>query len=137
MTTSAPDSLPVYPQAPTDLVRPAVIAGLAVVAALVISGLLGHILFGVWFAVGAALSITNAKLVQASVAAATAEDEPRKRPVVLNSAVRLGIITVVALVIAFFFRPEGLGVMFGLAVCQVILVLATVIPVMKGLRKQS
>lgn len=41
-----------------------------------------------------------------------------------------------ALAAAFLVQPEGLGVMFGLAIGQVILVLNVVIPVMKGLRKQ-
>ncbi|WP_188490622.1 ATP synthase subunit I [Williamsia phyllosphaerae] len=138
MTTSAPDSAPVYyPEIPLSLARPAIIASVLAVVVLVISGFLGHIFFGVWFAAGLVLSLLNAKMVQASVGAATASDNPRKKPVVLNTAVRLGLITVAALVIAFFFRPDGLGVMFGLALCQVIVVLSTVIPVMKGLRKQS
>ncbi|GAB2638754.1 hypothetical protein GCM10027169_03320 [Gordonia jinhuaensis] len=137
MTTSAPGSAPVYPHAPLSFRVPAVIAVLAVVIALVISGLVGHIAFGLWFALGAALIFGNAFLVRGTVSAITAEENPRKKPLVFNTAVRLGIITVFALVIAFFFRPEGLGVMFGLAVCQVILVLATVLPVMKGLRNQS
>ncbi|MBT0568424.1 hypothetical protein [Williamsia sp. CHRR-6] len=137
MTTSAPDSAPVYPDIPLSMVRPALLAGVAAVIALIVSGVLGHLLFGVFFTAGMAMILGNAKMVQATVGAVTAEDNPRKKPVVLNTAVRLGIITVVALAVAFFFRPDGLGVMFGLALCQVIVVLATVIPVMKGLRKQS
>ena len=86
---------------------------------------------------GIALTLANSKMVQASVAAATEGDTGRKKPVVLNTAVRLAIITAAALAIAFAFRPEGLGVMFGLALGQVIVVLSTVIPVMRGLRKQS
>ncbi|KQR97207.1 ATP synthase subunit I [Williamsia sp. Leaf354] len=138
MTMSAPESTQFYPEIPLSLARPAIIAGVAATAVLVISAVVGHVFFGVWFAVGMVLSLANAKMVQASVGAATADDEnPRKKPVVLNTAVRLGIITVAALAVAFIFRPEGLGVMFGLALCQVIVVLSTVIPVMKGLRKQS
>ena len=49
-------------------------------------------------------------------------------------AARLGAITVLALAAAILVRPDGLGVMFGLAVGQVILVLNTVIPVMVRLR---
>ena len=39
----------------------------------------------------------------------------------LNSATRLAIITIVGLIIAFIFRPAGLGVLFGLALFQVLL----------------
>ena len=79
----------------------------------------------------------NAKLAVLKVATVTAENEPRKAPVAVNSMVRLGVVSVIAIVIAYFFRPDGLGVIFGLAVGQIVLVLNTVIPVLKGLRQQS
>ena len=40
----------------------------------------------------------------------------------LNSATRLLVMTVVGLTIAFIFRPQGLGVVFGMALFQVLLV---------------
>ena len=40
----------------------------------------------------------------------------------------------VGLIIAYVFRPAGLGVLFGLALFQVLLVLSTVLPVWKKLR---
>jgi uncharacterized protein (DUF58 family) len=52
----------------------------------------------------------------------------------LNSASRLAIITIVGLIIAYVFRPAGLGVVFGLALFQVLLVAATALPVWKKLR---
>ncbi|MDT5089504.1 MAG: hypothetical protein QOG47_2211, partial [Mycobacterium sp.] len=41
----------------------------------------------------------------------------------------------IGLAIAFVFRPAGLGVVFGLAVFQVLLVLSTAMPVWKKLRE--
>ena len=52
----------------------------------------------------------------------------------LNSASRLAIITIVGLIIAYVFRPAGLGVVFGLALFQVLLVASTALPVWKKLR---
>ena len=52
----------------------------------------------------------------------------------LNSVSRLAIITMVGLIIAYVFRPAGLGVVFGLALFQVLLVLSTALPVWKKLR---
>jgi hypothetical protein len=52
----------------------------------------------------------------------------------LNSATRLLIITMIGLIIAFVFRPPGLGVLFGLALFQVVLVLSTALPVLKKIR---
>jgi uncharacterized protein (DUF58 family) len=52
----------------------------------------------------------------------------------LNSATRLLIITAIGLAIAFIFRPMGLGLLFGMALFQVLLVLSTVLPVWRKLR---
>ncbi|AZG44753.1 hypothetical protein [Gordonia insulae] len=136
MTTSAPDSTSYYPSAPTGLVRPGIIAGVVTVAVGVASILLGHFWFAVFFLAGVVLVFINTKLVMRAVENVAAAPDPRKKLLALNSAYRLGAITVLALVAAILVRPDGLGAMFGLAVGQVILVLNTVIPVMKGLRKQ-
>jgi hypothetical protein len=78
--------------------------------------------------------LLNAVGVQRSVAAITAEAHPLKKKMAMNSASRLLIITVVGLTVAFIFRPAGLGVVFGLALFQVLLVLSTALPVWKKLR---
>ena len=44
------------------------------------------------------------------------------------------VMTVIGLTIAFIFRPQGLGVVFGMALFQVLLVLSTALPVLKKLR---
>ena len=83
---------------------------------------------------GLLLGLLNALGVQRSVAAITAEAHPLKKKMALNSATRLLVITTIGLAIAFVFRPAGLGVVFGLALFQVLLVLTTALPVMKKLR---
>jgi hypothetical protein len=75
--------------------------------------------------------------VRRSVESITAKEHPLKRSMALNSASRLAIITIVALIIAYRFRPPGLGVLFGLALFQVLLVLSTALPVWKKLRSGS
>jgi uncharacterized protein (DUF58 family) len=57
-----------------------------------------------------------------------------KSSMAVNSAMRLAIITVIGLILAFVFRPNGLGVLFGLALFQVLLVFSTALPVWKKLR---
>lgn len=52
----------------------------------------------------------------------------------LNSASRLAIITVFGLIIAYAFPLAGLGVVFGLALFQVLLVLSTMLPVWRKFR---
>lgn len=137
MTTPAQDAPLVFPSVafrPLRLLAICVaLAGLATLAA----ALLGHIMFGAFFGIGLGLGLLNAVLVQRSVEAITAKDHPLKRKMALNSATRLLVITVIALTVAFLFRPTGLGVMFGLALFQVLLVLTTALPVMQKLRSKA
>lgn len=113
-----------------------ILAGVTIIAA-GIAAAFDHLWFAGWFLLGGLASLLNSRLVVLKVATATSGDSPRKAPVAVNAAVRLGVITAVALVIAYFFRPDGLGFLFGLAVGQIVLILNTVIPVLKGLRQQS
>lgn len=94
----------------------------------------GHPKVGMFFGIGLLLGLLNAVLVQRSVASITAKEHPLKSSMALNSAARLAVITVIGLIIAFVFRPEGLGVVFGLALFQLLLVASTALPVWKKLR---
>lgn len=134
MTTPAQDAPLVFPSVAFRPVRLFLIC-LAVSAALtVVAALVGYPLFGLFFAIGMALGLFNALMVRRAVDSITAQDHPLKKKMALNSASRLLAITVVALTIAFVFRPMGLGVLFGLALFQVVLVLSTSLPVLKTLR---
>jgi hypothetical protein len=137
VTTPAHDAPLVFPSIafrPLRLLAISVaLAGLATVAA----ALLGHPMVGVFFGIGLALGLLNAVLVQRSVEAITAGEHPLKRKMALNSATRLLVMTVIGLTIAFIFRPQGLGVVFGMALFQVLLVLSTALPVMKKIRAGS
>ena len=137
MTTPAQDAPLVFPSVAFRPLRLfavcVVLAGLATLAA----GLLGHAMVGVFFGIGLGLGLLNAMLVQRSVEAITAEAHPLKRKMALNSATRLLMMTVIGLTIAFIFRPQGLGVVFGMALFQVVLVISTALPVMKKIRAGS
>jgi len=122
---------------PSVAFRPVLLLGACAVltaAAIGLSAWVGHPLFGVFFGIGLLLGFLNAVLVQRSVASITAEENPIKRKMAVNSATRLLVITTVGLAIAFVFRPLGLGVVFGLAVFQIVLVLGTALPVWKKIR---
>ena len=122
---------------PSVAFRPVLLLSACAVLTVVAIGLsawAGHPLFGVFFGIGLLLGFLNGVLVQRSVASITAEANPIKRKMAVNSATRLLVITTVGLAIAFVFRPLGLGVVFGLAVFQIVLVLGTALPVWKKLR---
>ncbi len=134
MTTPAQDAPLVFPAVAFRPVRLFVISlGVTAVATLV-AGYAGHPIVGAFFGIGLLLGLLNALLVRRSVESITARDHPLKRSMAVNSASRVAIITILALIIAFIFRPEGLGVMFGLALFQVLLVASTALPVWKKLR---
>ncbi|MGB6761180.1 ATP synthase subunit I [Mycobacterium sp.] len=134
MTTPAQDAPLVFPSVAFRPVRLLTMSLVLTVVATAVAGSLHHPMVGVFFGVGLLLGLLNAVGVQRSVAAITAEAHPLKMKMAMNSASRLLIITVIGLTVAFIFRPAGLGVVFGLALFQVLLVVSTALPVWKKLR---
>jgi len=124
----------VFPSVAFRPVRLFVISVGITALAMLAAGLSGHLMVGVFLGIGLLLGLLNALLVRRSVELITARDHPLKRSMALNSVSRLAIITMVGLIIAYVFRPAGLGVVFGLALFQVLLVLSTALPVWKKLR---
>ncbi len=137
MTTPAQDAPLVFPSVAFRPFRLSLICVALTAVAVAAAALLGNAWFGLFFGIGLGLGLLNALLVQRSVESITAEAHPLKRKMALNSAMRLLVITVIGLTIAFVFRPTGLGVVFGLALFQVLLVLTTALPVMTALRKPA
>ncbi|OBF59233.1 hypothetical protein A5756_06190 [Mycobacterium sp. 852002-53434_SCH5985345] len=134
MTTPAQDAPLVFPSVAFRPVRLFVLSIAVTAVAVVAASLTGHPMVGVFFGVGLLLGLLNALLVRRSVASITAKEHPLKSTMALNSATRLAIITIIGLIIAYIFRPAGLGVVFGLALFQVLLVASTALPVWKKLR---
>jgi dipeptide/tripeptide permease len=134
VTTPAQDAPLVFPAVAFRPVRLFVSSVVLTALATLAAGLAGHVMFGAFFGVGLLLGLLNALLVRRSVETITAVEHPLKRSMALNSASRLAIITVVGLIIAYLFKPAGLGVVFGLALFQVLLVVSTALPVWKKLR---
>jgi hypothetical protein len=134
VTTPAQDAPLVFPSVAFRPIRLLTISLVLTAVAIAIAESLGHPMVGVFFGVGLLLGLLNAVGVQRSVAAITAEAHPLKKKMAVNSASRLLLITVIGLTVAFVFRPAGLGVVFGLALFQVLLVLSTALPVLNKLR---
>lgn len=134
MTTPAQDAPLVFPAVAFRPVRLFVISLVLTAVVTAVAGYAGHPMIGVLFGVGLLLGLLNALLVRHSVESITAREHPLKSSMALNSASRVAVITILALIIAYVFRPQGLGVVFGLALFQVLLVLSTALPVWKKLR---
>jgi hypothetical protein len=88
------------------------------VVAIVLSAALGHVLIGLLITVGLALGALNGLLAERALSRLSPTDD--RSVVVAGSMRRLGIITVIALVIVVAARPDGWTVLVGLAVYQLI-----------------
>ncbi|HEU4361327.1 MAG TPA: ATP synthase subunit I [Mycobacterium sp.] len=137
MTTPAQDAPLVLPSVVFRPIRLFVICTALTAAAIVAADQFGQPMLGVFFGLGLALGLVNALLVRRSVQSITANAHPLKSKMALNSATRLLIITIIGLVIAYLFRPPGLGVLLGLALFEVLLVATTALPVVKKLRNSA
>ena len=138
MTTPAQDAPLVFPSVAFRPVRLLIVCVALTAVAVLASAFAGNIFFGAFFGVGLGLGLINALLVRRAVEAITAEDHPLKKKMAVNSATRLLVITAVALTIAYVFRLHGgIGVLFGLAIFQALLVLSTSLPVMRKIRSEG
>jgi ATP synthase I chain len=87
--------------------------------ALVIGVVTGYPLVGLGVCLGLTMALVNFRLIsRATVKAAASVDENKRRPLAFNTLGRLGVISVIALVITFFVRPLGFGMLIGLAFFQ-------------------
>ena len=138
MTTPGHDAPLVFPSVAFRPLRLLIVCVALTAIAVAAAWFTGHPFFGVFFGVGLGLGLLNALLVKRAVESITAEEHPLKKKMALNSAARLLVITAIALTIAFVFRTSGgLGVVFGLAIFQALLVMSTSIPVMRKIRSDG
>ena len=94
------------------------------VVAVALGASLGHVQIGVLLAVGVALGVVNGLLVEQATAKMQPDDDPDRRAVVKGSLGRLGLVSAVALLIAFLARPNGWVLLVGLAGYQVLALLS-------------
>lgn len=116
--------------------RSVVVAAVVGVVALVVSVPLSALPAAAFGCIGLALGMLNSRLVQLSVVrfAKGASSRP-KRQFVGSVVGRLTLITVLAFSVALLFRPDGLGVIVGLAVFQLLMIVVAAIPMIKELKR--
>ena len=106
------------------------------VVAVLVTGLLGHVVMGLFALVGIALGATNSHLVQRSVVNYANSEYANKKARFTRSVLgRLAVITLVAVGIGLLVRPDGFGVFFGLAFFQMVMLGGASVPVFKQLRQ--
>jgi len=112
--------------------RTALVALVVGAGALVGLSLLGYAMVGLGVCVGLALALGNFRLIAAStVKASSSERADKRRPLVMNTLGRLGVISVVALGLVLLQRQLGFGTLIGLAVFQFALVANVVVAMLR------
>ncbi|MFI9503566.1 hypothetical protein [Nocardia sp. NPDC052566] len=101
------------------------------------TGVIDRLLLGVFLCSGLILGWLNAQLTLRSATRIADSERPSKQRLAGSTAVRLAVITVIALAVAILARPNGFGIFFGLATFQFLLILNTVLPELKALRQTS
>ncbi len=63
-------------------------------------------------------------------------EEPTRNKLAMSTLLRLLVLTVVAVGIAVWFWPDGIGLLFGLAIFRLIALVMTTMPLLKELKNQ-
>jgi hypothetical protein len=112
------------------------VALVLVVATYWIAGQLGEWRLAGCIAVGIGLGFANHVLTEFWLLKLISSGEtPTRARIAASTFVRLLILTVVAVTIAVFFWPDGIGLLLGLAIFRLIALVMTGIPLLKELNK--
>lgn len=122
--------------AAANLRRSAIIGAALGVIAIVVLSVAGHPLMGVFGFLGLALGAVNNRMLQKSVVR-YAQTEVSRKQFRRGVVSRLGLITLLAIGLGFFVKPDGLGVFVGLAVFQILMLIGASVPVFRSLRPTS
>lgn len=129
---------PVTPVVPAhvalNLRRAVILAVVAGAVAIAVLSAIGHPLAGLFVVIGLAGGGLNVLALQRSMARFATGEHGGKRVFLGNVFMRLGVFTLFALLLAFLVRPDGLGVVGGLALFHVLIVGTASVPVFKELR---
>lgn len=107
------------------------VAGLA---GLIVLSVLGYPVAGITFCVGLFMGFMNSRMVIAQAAKFIQLENPDKRALAFGVLQRLGVVTAIAFLIAFAFRPQGFAVLIGLAVFQLLMMGAATGAMVRQLR---
>ena len=117
--------------AAANLRRSAVLGGIIGGLATLVLSIEGHPLMGVFGLLGLALGALNNRMLQTSVIRYATSPEIGKKQFRRGVMARLGLITLLAIGLGFFVRPDGL------AVFQILMLVGAAVPVFRSLRPTS
>ena len=133
MVNALPSGIAISPRAVANLKRSLVLALAIGTLALLVLALLGHPLAGLFVVIGLAFGVVNTWLTQRGII--RYGERRSKGGFVRGILGRLGLLTAASLLAVFFVRPDGIGLLGGIAIFQVIVLVGAAVPVFRELRK--
>lgn len=119
-----------------NLRRSVIVAGCLGLLSIIVLTPMGYFLLALFGCVGLGLGALNSRLVQLSVLRFARDGETAKKSRFVGSVFgRLGLITLLAVVVGVLLRPSGLGVFAGLAAFQLIMLISAAVPLVKELKR--
>lgn len=114
-----------------------IVAGILIVAPIWILGALGEWRLAFALALGVALGLVNHLATEYwLLRIITSGIQPSRNAMVRSTISRLVVLTVVGLGVAVLMWPDGLGVLFGLAIFRLIALTMTSLPLLKELKSE-
>jgi len=120
--------------AAANLRRSVIVSCALALVAIAAASVAGHPLMGVFGAVGLALGAVNNWMLQRSVVAYGNTVDVGKKKFRRGVMGRLSLVTVLAIGVALIVRPDGFGVIVGLAVFHVLMLVGAAVPVFRSMR---
>lgn len=115
--------------------RRSTIIGLALsVVGIAVTATQGHVWMGFFGLLGIVLGAVNNFLLQKSVLRFAQNETVTRKRFGGGVAMRLGAVTLFAIVVGLLDNPDGLGIFAGLAVFQILMLVGAALPVFRSLR---
>jgi hypothetical protein len=133
--STTPESTASYRRVVRDQLKTIVVAVVLAVAAYWVLGQLGEWTLAGCIAGGVALGLLNHLATEYwLLRIITSGEQPTRNKLAMSTLVRLLVLSVVAVGIAVWFWPDGIGLLFGLAIFRLIALVMTTVPLLKELK---
>jgi hypothetical protein len=133
--STAPEARPSYRRVVRDQRKTIVVAAVLAAAAYWVLGQLGEWTLAGCIAGGVGLGLLNHLATEYwLLRVITSGEQPTRNKLAMSTLVRLLVLSVVAVGIAVWFWPDGIGLLFGLAIFRLIALVMTTVPLLRELK---
>jgi uncharacterized membrane protein YgcG len=135
--STSPETRASYWRVVRDQRKTIVVALVLAVAAYWVLGQLGEWTLAGCIAAGVGLGLLNHLATEYwLLRVITSGEQPTRNKLAMSTLVRLLVLSVIAVGIAVWFWPDGIGLLFGLAIFRLIALVMTTMPLLKELKHE-